>query len=178
MTSHLLEHYRSVVLPQLKKERGYSSTMAVPRLIKIVVNTGIGRRDEKEREGIKRQFEQIVGQRVVPKKALKAIATFKTRVGSVIGFAATLRGARMYDFLERLIHVAIPRVRDFRGLDPESIDARGSLTIGVREHSVFPEMVGEDAKPAFGFEVTLVTSARSREEALVFFRALGIPFKK
>lgn len=162
----------------LKKERGYSSELAVPRLVKIVVNTGIGRRDEKEREAIIRQFQMIVGQKVVPRPARTSIAAFKTRIGLIIGLSATLRGKRMYDFLERLIYVAIPRLRDFRGIDPKSVDAQGNLTVGFKEHTVFPEMIGEDAKPVFGFEVTLVANARTRDEALALYRAIGIPFQK
>ena len=173
-----LHHYRSVIVPRLKKEFGYSSELAVPRLKKIVVNTGVGRRDEKEREAIAKQFERIVGQKVVPRAARKAIATFKTRIGLIIGLSATLRGQRMYDFLERLIFVAIPRLRDFRGLDPKSIDSEGNLTLGFKEHNVFPEMIGEDAKPSFGFEITFVTNAHSRKEAEALFRELGIPFQK
>ena len=178
MTSHLLHHYRTVVRPRLKRERGYSSELAVPRLIKIVVNAGVGRRDEKEREAIARQLELILGQKIVPKKARKSIAEFKTRLGSVVGLGATLRGRRMYDFMERLVNVAIPRLRDFRGIDPKSIDAEGNLTLGLREHSVFPEMINEDAKPVFGFEVTFVTNAKSRSDAQAVLSSLGVPFKK
>ncbi|MBI2038726.1 MAG: 50S ribosomal protein L5 [Candidatus Niyogibacteria bacterium] len=178
MTPSLLNHYRTVVVPQLKRELSKTSVLAVPRLTKIVVNTGVGRRDEKEREAIARALGLIVGQKVAPKKARKSIAAFKTRIGLVIGFGTVLRRARMYDFLERLIRVAIPRLRDFRGIDPRSIDESGNLTLGFKEHSVFPEMIGEDAKPAFGFEITLVTNARTRHDAEALFRALGIPFKK
>ncbi|MBI1957362.1 MAG: 50S ribosomal protein L5 [Candidatus Niyogibacteria bacterium] len=178
MASSLLHHYRTVVIPQLKRELGVTSERAVPRLVKIAVNTGIGRRDEKEREAIASQLELIVGQKVVPKKARKSIAAFKTRAGLIIGLGVTLRRARMYDFLERLIRVAIPRLRDFRGIDPKVVDKQGNLTLGFKEHSVFPEMIGEDAKPSFGLEVTLVTNARSRDDAIAFWRAIGIPFKK
>src|SRR3989344_3842705 len=134
MTTDLLHYYRTTVVPTLQKERGYPNVFAVPRLVKISINTGVGRRDEKEREAIVRQLEWIVGQKVAPKKARKAIASFKTRIGLVVGAGATLRGRRMYDFLERLIFVAIPRLRDFRGIDSESVDAGGNLTLGFREH--------------------------------------------
>ena len=163
---------------RLEKELGLKNKMACPRLIKIVVNTGVGRREEKDIELIVGQLEMITGQKCAPRKAKQSIATFKTRKGMVVGLACTLRGNRMYDFLERLISVAIPRLRDFRGIDPKTIDSSGNLTIGFKEHIVFPEIAGEDVRIPFGLEATLVSNARSKTEAEVFFRALGVPFKK
>ena len=120
----------------------------------------------------------IAGQKPAPRKAKKAIASFKTRIGQLIGYQVTLRGKRMYDFLERLIKIALPRERDFRGLDSNSFDHHGNLTIGVKEHIVFPEIIGEDYHFLFGFEVTVVTTARKPEVAREMLALLGFPFKK
>ena len=146
------------------------------KLIKIVVNAGVGRRDEKEREIIVRHLELITGQKCVLRKARKSIATFKTRQGMVIGLSCTLRGRRMRDFLERMINVALARLRDFRGIDHESVDSSGNLTLGFKEHIVFPEIAGEDIKAPFGFEVTLVVNAKTRDSASAFYKSLGVPF--
>lgn len=148
------------------------------KLVKIVINTGVGRREPKDIELIQKHLELITGQKCVPRKARKSISTFKTRKGQTVGLSCTLRGKRMRDFLERFLKVALPRLRDFRGIDPKSVDSSGNLTFGFKEHIVFPEIVGEDIKAPFGFEVTLVTNAKSREEAMALFKALGIPFKK
>lgn len=153
--------------------------MAAPRLIKIVVNTGVGRiRDAKPREEIVRDFALIVGQKPVPTLARKAVAAFKTREGMVIGYKATLRGRRMRDFFDRLLHIALPRTRDFRGIKETAIDEKGNLTIGVAEHPVFPEVDTEHSFTPFGFEASISTSAKTRNEALDFFRSLGMPFQK
>ncbi|QQG45850.1 MAG: 50S ribosomal protein L5 [Candidatus Niyogibacteria bacterium] len=162
----------------LKKKLGFKNSLAAPRLIKIVINTGTGRKEEKDKEIIIRHFELISGQKCAPRGAKKSIAAFKTRQGVVVGFACTLRGARMYDFLDKLINVALPRIRDFRGIDLKSIDSSGNLTIGFKEHIVFPEIAGEDVKAPFGLEVTLVTNAKTRDEAEALFKAIGVPFKK
>ena len=172
------KHYDKEVVPEMMARFEYKSRMAVPRLKKIVVNIGVGKREEKEREEIRKHLESILGQKLVGAKAKQAIAGFKTREGMIIGYKATLRGRRMYDFLDRLIRIAMPRTRDFRGLDIKSVDSGGHLTIGIREHIVFPEMIGADVKTIFGFEVTLVSSARNREEAIEFYKLMGIPFKK
>lgn len=176
--SELMKKYKNTIIPQLRKELGSLNDLEVPRLLKIVINTGVGRKDEKEKEAIQKDLEVIMGQKIIPRKARKSIATFKSREGMVIGFGVTLRARRMYDFLERLIMIVIPRVRDFRGIDPNSVDASGNLTLGFPEHMVFPEMIDEDIKTHFGLEVTLVTQARSREEAVALLKAFGIPFKK
>lgn len=174
----LQEKYRKEAVPAMKKKFGYKNVMAVPRLAKVVVNVGVGRvRDEKQREEVQRALALITGQRSRPRPARQAIAAFKTRRGLVIGHQVTLRGRRMWDFLERLIGVAIPRQRDFRGLDLESCDDRGNLTIGFKEHIVFPEMIGEDVRFLFGLEVTIVTTAKRREEGTNLLRLLGFPIK-
>ena len=120
----------------------------------------------------------IAGQKVHGRAAKKSIASFKSREGMIIGYSATLRGKRMYDFLTRLIDIALPRSRDFRGLPESSVDKSGNLSIGIREHIAFPEIIGEDVKTIFGLEATLVAKAKNREEALELYRELGIPFKK
>ncbi len=162
----------------MMKEFGYKSPMAVPRIEKVVVNIGVGRiRDEKSHETIVKALSLITGQKPSPRAARVAIAAFKTRKGLVIGYAATLRGKRMYDFLERLINIAFPRTRDFQGIDEKSFDGRGNLTIGVKEHIVFPEMIGEDVRSIFGFEVTVVTTANKRKEGIMLLRHMGFPVK-
>lgn len=173
------EKYEKEVVPKIMKRHGWTSSLAVPRLIKIVVNTGVGKiKDEKEKETIKKQLALIAGQELQGRPAKKAIASFKTRQGMIIGYAATLRGGRMYDFLSRLIDLALPRSRDFRGLEESSLDGSGNLTIGIKEHIAFPEIIGEDVKTIFGFEVTLVTNAKTRDLALELYRELGLPFRK
>ena len=150
--------------------------MAVPRIEKIVVNCGVGRiRDEKERAEIQKYLALVTGQKVAPRPAKKAIASFKTREGLVIGYQVTLRGKRMSDFLTRLVSIALPRTRDFRGLDESSFDTKGNLTIGVKEHIVFPEMIGEDYRFLFGLEITVVTTAHTRAEGIELLRLSGFP---
>lgn len=166
-------------LPELKKKFNLSNDLAVPRIEKVVVSTGIGSiKDPKKRELVPDRLAKITGQKPVPTLVKKAVAGFKTRQGEVIGYLVTLRGARMYAFLDRLINVAIPRTRDFRGIDPKAVDEMGNLTIGVREHTVFPETADEELKDIFGFSVTIVTTAKDREEALEFLTQLGVPFRK
>lgn len=172
------EQFLKSALPGLKKELGLENDFAVPRLVKIVVNAGTGRRDSKETEVIQKNLEMITGQRCAPRKAKKSIASFKTRKGMAVGLSCTLRGRRMYDFLERLVNVALARLRDFRGLDPKSIDSSGNLTIGFKEHIVFPEIAGEEIKTPFGLEVTLVAKSGSKNQSLVLYKALGLRFKK
>lgn len=171
--------YEKEILGKMMKERGYSSPLAVPRLIKIVLNTGVGRlKDDKEKETVKKYLSMISGQEVHARPAKKSIASFKSREGMTIGYSVTLRGERMYDFLTRLIDVALPRSRDFRGIQETSVDEFGNLSIGIREHIAFPEIIGEDVKTIFGLEATLVTNAKNKEEALELYRKLGIPFRR
>lgn len=172
----LHEHYKKVVVPAMRAKFGIYSIMAVPRVEKVIVHTGIGRiRDEKERAEIEKYLTLITGQKSVPRAAKKAIAAFKTRLGLVIGYQVTLRGVRMYDFLTRLIRIALPRTRDFKGIPENSFDTRGSLTMGVKEHIVFPEILGEDYRFLFGLEVTVVTSAKKREEGIALLKSMGFP---
>ncbi|MBI2024111.1 50S ribosomal protein L5 [Candidatus Giovannonibacteria bacterium] len=171
--------FEKQIVGKIMKERGLTSPLAVTRLTKIVINTGVGKlKDDKEKEIVKKYLTMISGQEVHARPAKKSIASFKSREGMTIGYSVTLRGQRMYDFLTRLIDVALPRSRDFRGISETSVDQFGNLTIGIREHIAFPEIIGEDVKTIFGLEATLVTSAKNKEEALELYRALGIPFKK
>ena len=175
----LKEKYKKKIVSDFMKKRHFHSPMQVPRLLKVVVNCGVGKiKDEKEREAISKYLAMMIGQKTSPRPARISIASFKSRQGMIIGYAATLRGKRMYDFLSRLINVAMPRSRDFRGIPETSVDSSGNLTIGIREHIAFPEIIGEDVKTIFGLEATLVSNAKSREDALEFYRDLGVPFKK
>ena len=162
----------------LKKELGLKNALASPRLLKIVVNIGVGRREEKDIEIIKKHLEMITGQKCSLRKAKKSIASFKSRKGMVVGLSCALRSGRMYDFLEKLLNITFARIRDFRGISPKSIDSSGNLTYGFKEYIVFPETAGEDVRTPFGLEVTLVTSAKTKEEAFALFKALGVPFRK
>ncbi|MBI4132547.1 MAG: 50S ribosomal protein L5 [Candidatus Sungbacteria bacterium] len=172
----LQQKYQTEVAPELAKLLGYRNVLAIPRIEKVVINAGVGRiRDEKQLTVVREALALITGQKVAPRPAKLAIAAFKTRQGLVVGYQATLRGRRMWDFLSRLIHVALPRQRDFRGIDPKAFDQRGNLTIGIKEHIVFPELIGEDVPFIFGFEVTVVTTAKRREDGIVLLKALGFP---
>lgn len=177
-TSLLQQKYQTDVATVMQRSFGYANVMAVPRIVKVVVNAGVGRvRDEKQLETIRKSLALITGQKPAPRAAKKAIAAFKTRRGLVVGYQTTLRGRRMWDFLDRLVAIAIPRQRDFRGIDPQSFDAGGNLTVGFKEHIVFPEMIGEDVPFIFGLEVTVVTTAKNREEGKVLLKTLGFPIQ-
>jgi large subunit ribosomal protein L5 len=157
---------------------GYTSPMQGPRIAKVIVSSGIGKkRDKKQLELIEDRLAKITGQKAAPRAAKISIASFKVREGDTVGLQVTLRGARMYDFLDKLIHIALPRTRDFRGLRTEAIDDMGNLTIGIKEHTIFPETSDEDLKDVFGFAVTIVTTAKGRAEAEAFFRHLGLPLR-
>lgn len=168
-------------IASMKGALGYTNDMAAPRITKVVVSTGTGRAiklDRKRNEFIAERLARITGQKVAIKPAKKSIASFKLREGDPIGLAVTLRGQRMYDFLDRLINVAVPRIRDFRGFDKTSIDAVGNLTLGIREHNIFPETADEEFKDVFGLAITIVTTATTKAAAEALFREIGIPFKK
>lgn len=163
----------------LKESLGYKNQMQTPKVTKVVVSTGIGSiKDKHKIEVIQDRLAKITGQKTAPRGVKKSIASFKIRQGDIIGYQVTLRGQRMYDFLNRLLHIALPRTRDFRGLSSASIDEMGNYTIGIREHTVFPETSDEDLKDVFGLSVTVVTTARDRQEAKEYLKHLGFPFKK
>lgn len=164
----------------MKKKLGYKNKLAVPKITKVIISTGTGsKKDDKERlENIKKSLSLITGQKPIENLARKSISTFKLREGMPIGFSATLRKKRMYDFLEKLINITLPRIRDFRGLNEKSIDGQGNLNIGIKEHTVFPETSAEDVRSSFGLGVTVVTNAKNKQEALELLRLTGFPFKK
>ena len=155
---------------------GYTSPMQSPRIVKVVVSSGVGKkRDKKQLEVIEDRLAKITGQKPSARPSRLSIAAFKVREGDTVGLQVTLRGARMYDFIDKLIHIALPRTRDFRGISPKAIDDMGNITVGVREHTIFPETSDEDLKDVFGLAITIVTTAESRAEAEAFFRHLGMP---
>jgi large subunit ribosomal protein L5 len=161
-----------------KDQFGYSNVMASPRLVKIVVSSGVGKaKDKKRNELVADRIARITGQKPAARAAKKSIASFKLREGDIVGFQATLRGDRMWQFIDKLIHIALPRTRDFRGLSATAIDDMGNYTIGIRENSIFPETSEEDLKDVFGLSITLVTTAKTKQEAEAFLRHLGMPLK-
>lgn len=163
----------------LKDALGYSNPMQAPRIEKVVVSTGVGKiSDKKQRELIQDRLSKITGQQVSARPAKKSIASFKLREGDIIGYQVTLRGERMNDFLYRLIHVALPQTRDFRGLRTTAIDEMGNYTIGIKEHTIFPETADEELKDVFGLSISIVTSASTTEEAEALLRHIGLPLQK
>jgi len=163
----------------LKGKFGWTNPMQAPRLMKIVVSAGVGsQKDKKKLELIADRLGKITGQKAAPRGAKQAISNFKTRQGDVVGYQVTLRGKRMENFLDRLVNIALPRTRDFRGLSPKSIDDMGNYTLGIREHMIFPETADEDIKDVFGLDITLVTTARAKAEVHAFLEHLGMPLKK
>ncbi len=175
---HITAQKAASAFDALKSEFSYKNRFAAPRLVKVVVSTGTGKISDKNKvKVIEDRLARITGQKASPRKAKKSIASFKLRQGDVIGYQVTLRGARMRDFLDKLIHIALPRTRDFRGISETAVDEMGNITIGIRENSIFPECGDEDLKDVFGLAVTIVTTASSKEEALAFFRHIGVPFR-
>lgn len=171
--------YTSRIVPEMQKKFGYKNVLAVPRVTKVVINMGIGKiQDKKEREAVKQTLAMIAGQTPEDRKTTKAIAQFKTREGMVVGYRVTIRGKRMEAFLTRLVHAALPRTRDFRGITESSVDEHGNLHIGIREHIIFPELIGEDFQRIYSLQVSVVTNAHSREEARKLFELMGFPFER
>ncbi len=163
----------------LKGAFGYTNVMQAPRMMKIVVSTGVGSlKDKKKLELIVDRMTAITGQAPAVRGAKKSIANFKIRVGDVAGYQVTLRGARMQAFFDKLVHIVFPRVKDFRGIKPSSIDEMGNISIGLKEHTVFPETSDEDAKDIFGIAITIVTTAKNKKEAEAFLRYLGVPLQE
>lgn len=159
----------------------YKNIMAAPKMQKIVLNVGTGtaiKKDKNKNDEISLRLAKITGQKPVTRGAKHSIASFKTRQGDPIGIVATLRGKRMYAFLEKLINVALPRTKDFRGIARASVDNIGNLTIGIKEHTIFPETADEDIRDVFGMSITLVSSAKNKKEGTAFFELLGVPLKK
>ena len=166
--------------PKLKAKYGYTNVMQAPSIEKVVVSAGTGklsRGDKKKNEFIASRLGMITGQKPAGRQAKKSIASFKLRQGEVIGQMVTLRGARMYGFLDKLVNVAVPRTKDFRGFSARSIDAMGNFTLGVKEHTIFPETADEDLRDVFGLAITIVLSTKSKEESKDALEALGFPFR-
>lgn len=163
----------------LKEGFGYVNVMQAPRIQKVVVSIGIGKVQDKQRRAlIADRLARITGQKPSPRGAKKSIASFKLREGDVVGYQVTLRGARMDHFLTKLIHIALPRTRDFRGIPATAIDDMGNITLGLREHTIFPETSDEDIKDVFGLAITIVTTAKSKAEAEALLRHIGFPLQK
>ena len=176
--ARLKEKYVKEVIPKMRKEFGYENNMAVPMMTKVVINAGLGNilKDNKDDfEKILGDMTNILGQKPVVTKARKAIAGFKIREGMPVGLSATLRGARMYEFLDRLINIALPQVRDFRGLNKKSFDRNGNFNIGIKEHIIFSEVNRDVIKNIIGFEVNITTTAKTDEEACKLLKLLGFP---
>lgn len=171
--------YLQDVVPALRKQFGYSSVMAVPRITKAVINVGIssGNKDSKFPEAVMQSLTRIAGQKPVPTKAKKSISNFKIRQGMTVGYKVTLRGARLEAFLDKLVRITLPRVRDFRGLSEKSLDQRGNMAIGFKESIAFPEVRPDEVLHLHGLEIAITTSAKTRAESLALFRALGFPLQ-
>ena len=180
MQSRLREIYEKEIVPELVKEFGYTNALAVPKLSKIVLNMGVGEasHNSKIADAIQAQLTKIAGQHAVVTKAKKSIATFKLREGMPVGAMVTLRGERMYDFLQKLICVVLPRIRDFRGISAKSFDGRGNYTLGLKEQALFPEITYEEVDLVKGMNVSVITTANTDDEARELLRLLGMPFKK
>ena len=172
--------YKKEILPKLKEKFGYRNDLAAPRLLKVVLNSGFGRQAKEKAyiDNVVSVLTRITGQKPILTKAKKSISAFKVREGMVIGAAVTLRGRRMNDFIEKLVHVSFPRTRDFRGIDSKAVDRTGNLTVGFREHLPFPEIKGDEVENIVGLEISIATSAKTRAEGLELFTLLGFPFKK
>jgi large subunit ribosomal protein L5 len=179
MIPRLKEKYRKEVVPELKAQFGYGNDLQVPRLEKIVVNMGVGEgaHEAKVIDGAMKDIAIITGQKAKLNRAKKSIAGFKLRAGMSVGCKVTLRGSRMYEFLDRLTSLAIPRVRDFRGLNPRSFDGRGNFNMGLDEQLVFPEIDYDDIDRIRGMDITIVTTAMTDEEGLALLDAMGMPFR-
>jgi large subunit ribosomal protein L5 len=174
----LQKQFNTDIVPKLQQEFGYKNVMQVPKITKVVLNAGIGKfiKDQKFVDSIKKDLAQIAGQAPVETKARKSIAGFKIRENQIVGLMVTLRGERMYSFLDKLINVALPRVKDFRGVNPKGFDGRGNYHLGLREQIVFPEVSTEAIEHIFGLEVSIVTTAGKDEPARALLKLMNFPF--
>ncbi len=177
--SRLYEKYRKEIISALKKDREYPNVMAVPKVTKIVLNMGVGKAIENKKllDVAVDELSMIAGQRAVKTKARKSISNFKIREGYQIGCKVTLRGKRMYEFLDRLVNVALPRVRDFKGISGKSFDGRGNYSLGIKEQIIFPEIDYDKVERIWGLDVTIVTTAKTDEEARALLKYFGMPFR-
>ena len=172
--------YEQEVVPYLMKKFSYKSVMQVPKIVKIVINTGLGdiKDNQKSMQTTENELKLITGQKPIYRKATKSVANFKLREGMNIGLKVTLRGSRMYDFYDKLVSIALPRVRDFRGVSDKAFDGRGNYALGLKEQLIFPEITYDQVEKIRGMDVCIVTTAQTDEEARELLRALGMPFKK
>ena len=180
MKARLIEHYQKVVVPALQKEFEYKNVMAIPRLSKISLNIGLGEatQNAKLMDGAVNELTAITGQKVVITKARTSIAAFKLREGNAIGCMVTLRGERMYEFMDRLVNVSLPRVRDFRGVSPKSFDGRGNYTMGIKDQLIFPEIDYNKVEKIKGMNICITTTAKTDAEGLALLKHLGMPFRQ
>lgn len=178
--ARLKEKFNSEIKKSLMEKFNYDSVMQIPKVEKIVVNTGLGdlKDNTKAIQGVVKEMATITGQKPITTKAKKSVANFKVREGMVVGTKVTLRGETMYEFLDRLISIALPRVRDFRGVNPNAFDGRGNYTLGVKEQLIFPEIEYDQVESVRGFDITFVTTAESDEEARELLKLFGMPFSK
>ncbi len=180
-----MKHFTSVkekiakAYDSMKSDFGYKNKMQAPKIQKVVVSVGVGsQKDKKKVELIGNRLEKITGQKVAPRSAKKSIATFKVREGDLSGYQVTLRGERMYDFIDRLLNISIPRTKDFRGISRTGVDEMGNYTLGIKEHTIFPETADEDIRDIFGMSVIVVTNKKDPKETISFLENIGFPFKK
>ena len=180
MTSRLKEKYQNEVVGKLTEQFGYDNVHEVPKLTKIVINVGLGEAKDNQNllNAAKDELALITGQRPIELKAKKSVANFKLREGQAIGTKVTLRREKMYDFLDKLISISLPRVRDFRGINPNSFDGRGNYSLGIKEQLIFPEIKYDDVDFLHGMDISIVTTAKTDEEAKAFLELMGMPFTK
>ncbi len=176
----LIENYKTTILPKLKEQFGYSNNLSVPRITKVTVNVGVGRmtKDKAYIDAVVDGIRAITGQKPMLALAKKSISAFKVRQGDIVGVTTVLRGQRMWDFVEKLIRITLPRVRDFRGLAQSIVDNNGNMTIGFREHTAFAEIITDQIEKVHGLEVVLTTNAHNRQAGLALFKLMGFPFKQ
>jgi len=174
------EKYKKEIVKQLKEKFGYRNNMQVPKVLKAVLNVGVGRHTKEKEfvDGVVNNLARIAGQRPVITKAKKSISSFKIKEGMIVGVTVTLRGKRMYDFLDKLVNISFARIRDFRGISEKQVDRTGNITIGFKEHVSFPEIRADEVDNIHGLEICLSTTAKSKAEGLELFRLLGFPLKK
>jgi large subunit ribosomal protein L5 len=180
MVPRLAEKYQKEIVPRLQKEFGYKNVMEVPRIVKIVVNAGVGdaKQDYKMMDAAVSEIETITGQHPMVKRARKSVAGFKVRAGMPVGCSVTLRGAKMWEFLDRMISLALPRIKDFQGVSSRGFDGRGNYNLGLREQLIFPEIDYDKVARVRGMNVSIVSTAKTDEEAMSLLRELGIPFSR
>jgi len=180
MAARMREKYEKEMVPALMKEFGFKNTMQVPKVVKVVVNVGLGEaiQNPKLLDGAVKEVEAITGQKAVVNKARKSIAAFKLREGMAVGCSVTLRSDRMWEFLDRLVNVALPRIRDFKGVSGKAFDGRGNYSLGIKEQFIFPEIDYDKVEMVHGMDVAIVTTARNDEEGKALLRYLGMPFRK